>query len=305
MTGSGTAQDPYKPETWAEVLSCTTSDSVYVDFPVTLTPTSDTEVKVRKVYLLEDGSVVQNPKTSEISTYYENTFVFDMNDYYPGGIESAITLKGHINGRGATIKNASYRGSDKCFETGASLKQCLDFINCRGELSNGFFIGTVNPPSSGTTLFRLCRFSGKVVGIGNNTPYFSWIGRYAYFDQCSFNVEADGAMLDYALYKRCAINVIIPGNQGSGYLQLDNSYLTGRINRLQMQRISSSYFVGDSIIDCYVNGVVWDSGTPQHLMINSDKVASGVTIPSKLTPGTTEQLKDANWLSSQGFPIQT
>lgn len=268
MTGTGTENDPYKPETWSELISVSISDNVYIELP-------------------------------------SAAGVFDMNNIYPEGITDTITLKGHIKGNDWAIRNASYRGGSKCFEIGTSLKEKLHFLNCYALLTGGYFIGTSNSIPSGANVFSQCKFSGRVSASGPTTPYFSWIGRQAAFYRCSLNVILENTMLDYAMYRYCNINAKITGSQGSGYLQLDNSYLTGKIDRLQMQRYSNNY-VGDSVIDCTISdSVVWDSGTPQHLLINSDKVASGITIPSALTSVTTSQLKDAEYLSSIGFPIQT
>lgn len=268
MTGTGTQNDPYKPESWSELLSVSTSNSIYIELPV-------------------GGGV------------------FDMNNYYPDGITNTITIKGHIKGNDWIIKNAAYRGSTACFEVGSSEKEKLQFVNCYGLLSGGFFIGTSESITSGNDIFKECKFSGRVEAVGNSTPYFSWIGRQAGYYRCTFTLIADDSMLDYAMYRYCKIDAKITGVQGSGYLQLDNSYLTGEIERLQLQRYSGNY-AGDSVIDCDISdSVVWDSGTAQHILINSDKVASGVSIPSMLTAVTTAQMKDTAYLSSIGFPIQT
>lgn len=269
ITGSGTQESPYLVTTWDELLSVSTSDDVYINLP-------------------------------------SNGGTFDMNDYYPEGITDTIILKGYINGNNWSIKNAYYRGGTACFDIGKSRKTKLHFLNCCGELTAGYFIGTNTSIPAGSIVFDQCLFSGAIWAIGSTTPYFTWIGRTAYFYRCSFNVYLEKTMLDYALYRLCNINAVITGVQGSGYIQLDNSYLSGSISQLKMQRYSSSYFVGDSVIDCEIDAdITWDSGTPQHLLINSDKVASGVSIPAALTAVTSTQLVDASYLSSIGFPIQT
>lgn len=33
ITGTGTANDPFRPETWEEVLQCTSTDGIYTTFP--------------------------------------------------------------------------------------------------------------------------------------------------------------------------------------------------------------------------------------------------------------------------------
>lgn len=268
MTGTGTQADPYKPTTWGELLSVSTSNSVYIELP-------------------------------------ENGGIFDMNNFYPEGITQTITLKGNINGNDWVIKNPAYIGGTCCFEIGNAEKTKFHFINCKGLMSAGYFVGTADTISPGAVIFDQCKFSGKFEATGSTTPYFSNLGRQAYYYRCSLNIELDDTMLDYALFRYCNILAKITGVQGSGYLQLDNSYLAGEIEKLLMQRYSNSYYVGDSVIDCNVGAVLWDSGTPAHLLINSDKVAAGASIPSQLTAVTTAQLVDAAYLSSIGFPIQT
>ena len=96
MTGTGTQQDPFKPTSWPELLSVSTSNTVFIELP-------------------QGGGT------------------FNMNDYYPEGIVQTIILKGNINGNGWTIKNPDYMGSYGCFDIGNAKKTKLHFINCKGK----------------------------------------------------------------------------------------------------------------------------------------------------------------------------
>ena len=164
MTGTGTQQDPFKPTSWPELLSVSTSNTVFIELP-------------------QGGGT------------------FNMNDYYPEGIVQTIILKGNINGNGWTIKNPDYMGSNGCFDIGNAKKTKLHFINCKGKLSANYFIGTNDSISSGAVIFDQCQFSGKIEAIGSSTPAFSNIDRQAYYKRCSLNLELVGAILDYALFK--------------------------------------------------------------------------------------------------------
>ena len=58
-----------------------------------------------------------------------------------------------------------------------------------------------------------------------------------------------------------------------------------------------------SIIDCVIHMGFNASGST-NLLVNSDKIAEGVTVEYGRKV-TTEQLKDAEYLASVGFPIVT
>lgn len=308
MTGTGTQADPYKPTTWEEVLSCTANDGIYTDFPVTLVKTSDTQVKSFKVYLRQDGSVVKKPKTSEISTYYENTFVFDMNDYDPEGITSTIQLRGFINGKGATIKNAFYSGNDGAFRvsndnSGGQIVglNFTDFRFITSHTDTVFIEGSIN---SGT-MYRLCQFSGRVENKGAQYCAITRGGYNATISRCSYNIEIEGnvsidtgnwsAQLQYC-------NVNVTGITGNDTLNItpNNTFVSGSVNALTIE--GSFGNAKESIIDVAASSISTANGGATLIPVNTDKYSG--SLPSGCIGCTTAQLKDAEYLYSIEFPIQ-
>ena len=308
MTGSGTQQDPYKPSTWAEVLSCTTSDSVYTDFPVSLVKTRDIAVDQRKIYLYQDGTVVQNPRNSEIGSYYENTFIFDMNDYYPEGIVGTIPLRGFINGRGATIKNAYYSGDEGAFLVSSQdylgKISYLNFINFRFATTTTDRV-FIEGPETGNVFYR-CKFSGRVE---NNGAQWCAITRGNYFTslvRCSYNIEIKGiASIDTGNWsgtcRGCDINVIGLTDNDTLGITPNNTYVSGEIHTLSIEGTNGNAY--ESIIDVEAASIISNNGDPAVTFINTDKYSG--SLPGGCTGATTAQLKNADWLRSQGFPIQT
>ena len=128
IAGTGTQADPFKPETWEEFINCT-DDSVYVELPT-------------------GGGI------------------FDMNDYYPEGITSTISIKGFINGNGWTIKNAAAYTSTPAFRMSSTSSlgkiQNLNFLNFKqaylpNQTHSCLIMGDRN--YSGEA-FKNCSFSG-------------------------------------------------------------------------------------------------------------------------------------------------
>lgn len=286
ITGTGTQTDPFRPETWEEILSCTTADSVYTDFP-------------------EDA-------------------VFDMNDYYPEGIAETIPLRGFINGNGATIKNAACYTSDAAFR--------ISYRDTLGQISNLNFQNICYRPggssyralfqTESTTFrgvaFKQCSFSGMIDNTKkSDNGYTSIFGIDASgtIYRCSFNIEAIGnsagtgtssgvgiamGMTIYnnwnARLQYC--NIRISGEEYWHGVYLDNTYLAGtgssRISLLNGN---------ESVIDCEASAITTAYGNQTKILINTDKYSG--SLPSGCIGVTEEQLQDAEYLASLGFPIQT
>ena len=287
ITGTGTQADPYKPTTWEEFLSCTTTDSVYTELP-------------------EGGGT------------------FDMNDYYPEGIAETIPLRGFISGNGWTIKNAACYTADAAFRI--SLNDTLgeisnlNFQNIRYQPTGSGYralFQTESTTFSGTA-FKLCSFSGiadNTSSSGNGYTSLFGIDAYGTVYRCSFNIKTIGnsagtgttsgvgiamGMTAYnnwnAKLQYC--NIKISGEEYWHGVYLDISYLTGTGS----SRISLLHG-NESVIDCEASVITNAYGNQTKILINTGKYSG--TIPSGCIGVTTEQLKDAEYLASLGFPIQT
>ena len=278
ITGTGTSADPYVVTTWAEFIA-TTADGVYIKLP--------------------DGGGT-----------------FDMNDYYPQGITSTISLRGFINGNGWTIKNAAAYTSTPAFQMSTSSQNGklsnLNFENFRQGFSptssaNHAMLIACGTGYSGEALYR-CKFSGLLQNTNDPGDYYTEIinlGTSATIEQCSFNIKSTGAgRVNVSLStswsaKLNNCNVKLDCEGAFFGLYMNNTYVTGEAGSIGFTQIST-----DSVIDCnstLINHAAW--GTNSNVLINTDKYTG--TIPSDCTGVTAAQLKDADYLSSIGFPIQT
>jgi hypothetical protein len=275
MTGTGTQADPFKPTTWEEFLSCTTSDGVYTELP-------------------EGGGT------------------FDMNDYYPEGITEIIPLRGFINGNGWTIKNAYYRGSRYAFEMSTSDSYGkiteLNFLNFRFEATGtgAALIGT----SSGTYVgqaFTLCQFSGRIERVQGAYCAVTLGGYTSTHFRCSYNLEFSGqASVDTgnfcAVSKYCNIVIRSLDSASRFYLMPDNSYVSGSAYPLMLMTVGGGQTIY-SVLDVEASSIGFETGSATMTLVNTDKYTGA--LPSGCIGVTTAQLKDAEYLSSLGFPIQT
>lgn len=317
ITGTGTQADPYRPETWEEILQCTTADYVYTVFPVKVsaTPTKDDTVKPWKKYFDSSGNAIMKPKTSEIKNYYENTFSVDLNDYYPNGIPTAgIYLKGFVDGNGATIKNAYYDGdAHAIIMSNAESKGKITYLNFtdfyfkatrRGATLIGVRTDAADNGTFSGEAFYGCEFSGVLSSLDVDYCAITQCGNPGVISNCSYNVKglSSGCNLDtgnyVAQHKNCRI--VIDNLYGT-QLSLTGCYVEGNANELNIYSQSRSLQSNTSILN-FTADTISGTGTYQNMiLVNTDRYSG--TLPTGCIGVTDEQLRDAAYLSSIGFPI--
>lgn len=308
MTGTGTQNDPYIVDDWTDFITAVGTSGVYVEFPKNLVLTSDTEIVEGKLYVDSSGEAIKNPVVANIGTYYENTFVLDLNDYVPTGLTSSINVRcADFNAYGGTIKNAANTNSsnsmfyiNRSYDTDVYFRN-LAFLNYR-TVSSLF-----HPADSraGTIYFRTCIFSGEATNNGLNEMYlFNCAGNPYY---CSFTMRNIGNV-GFSKYENhngygsffphyCKIKLIDKLDSGTFQLEACYScYIVGETNAAMAFR-GGEY----NVIDCDTPSVT-STSTMTVSLVNSDKCSS---IQSGFKSVTTEQLKNATYLRSIGFPIQT
>lgn len=319
MTGTGTQNDPYIISDWNDFITAIGTSDAYVEFPKDLTHTQDTNVDPNKLYTDANGVVQTNVQPSDLVNLYENGFVLDANDYAPSGIASTITMNcANINGYGGYIKNLASTTVD-IFENAVDTNiNQLAILNINVE--NVSFINTT---AAGMT-YAKCIFSGRAKG--NNTGTHTVFGDVANthsssYNSCAFNFDIVGNYnlfnyLNYYGYAYagplydCNLNITHIDRSdisaiGTLWLRLENSYLTGEMaNAVNVTITAQSHY---GVIEVEKGGSInvndAQGGTVQLILINNE-LYSG-TIPTGCMGVTTAQLKDASYLSSIGFPIQT
>lgn len=246
-------------------------------------------------------------KLSEIISVQANTAPYikiptntliDANDEYPEGFTTAIYICSHIDGQGSTIRNIAST-AQAVFNCDGADFQNLNFLNLRGNRSI-FERTNTNSPCQ---LYN-CKFSGRIENA------FALIYHYAgYIKRCSFNFELFGNSGCTFSYWGNYDGFIIEYNR----IESDCSHMTGN-GAFRTDIISNCYITGNHPLKIVAGGStnVLDFTTPTaeidwratNILVNSDKCT---TIPEQagVFPVTTAQMKDAAYLASLGFPIQT
>lgn len=293
MTGTGTQADPYIVDNWPDFVTAVGTYDAYVEFP-------------------ESGGVI------------------DMNNVAPTGIPEINVACASIEGNGWIIQNLyckGHKGLSTAYGRYVSIDKLhfLDFYfddEGRYDRTGILLFGNSSDDRQGY-FFTECQFSGIV-----NCSYYS-------DDESKRNgLFRQGNYWEKCLLLRCSINV-----QLNGYaILLGGSYYTHNDNRVEWCNIKVSgtsprwtkygdyrncYITGDSAATGFdasygssnfniVNAdfssaesfeCVGRSGTGIINLINTDLLPDGATIGNGFIGVTTEQLHDAAYLASIGFPI--
>lgn len=267
--------------------------------------------------------------------------IWDMNDIAPEGLTATITVNAtSVNGNGLTIRNI-YKNGGNVFNSSVGNHTISD-INFENIYAIGnFWYASASNDNWYTHQFARCKFSGKIVNgafIASNTGSEEYGNRwklYTRLTSCSANLHFSGnsTLSTGDLYERDIYEavprqlrfvdsiIVISGkstntgtaNQGQkgGYnaISLNNSLLTGNNPFINLQ-ISQSYQATSTIasvidLNCQEGQTIYrgsNTGTVSTTLINADKI-NGATVASQLIQVTDEQLKDAAYLESIGFPI--
>ena len=302
MTGTGTQNDPFIISDWTDFITAVGTSGAYVEFPKNLVRTSDTDVDPNKLYTDANGVVQTNVQPSDLANLYENTFTLNANDYAPGGITSHIQIRcASINGFGGYIKNlASSMDGIMGFYSVTSMTG-IAFLNINLEEKN-FFWAVWNGDYN--RLIK-CIFSGRLSASNNAfilTHYFK-------FTSCAFALELRGQMADFSSNSTSALATLetsriqltktdTSSNSLVFNVAAKNSYITGSVTAPLRINTPSDY----TVIDLEAPQISAVNSGQSNVLANSDKCNN---ISGYLTSVTTAQLKDAAYLSSIGFPIQT
>lgn len=246
-------------------------------------------------------------KLSEIISVQANTTPYiqippntliDANEEYPEGFSSAIYMCSHIDGQGSIIRNLANAAGSVFSCDGADFKN-LNFYNVLGQ--SCLFERT--NAGSPCVLYN-CKFSGRMNNITSLIEHYAGSIR-----RCSFNFELygdegagfswwdiyDGFIIEYnRLEFDCQHHT---GNSGISIGIVSNCYVTGTNPR------SISIGGSTNVVDFTTPSANIDFRA-NNILVNSDKCAS-ITQQAGTYPVTTAQMKDASYLASLGFPIQT
>ena len=270
ITGTGTQADPYVVTTWDELVS----------------------------------------KAAEFGKYVKLGADIDMNDEYPEGLNSAITINcNEIDGDGKSIKNIKTE-ANRLIST-SNINGICKNLNFTNMLIGGGSNSTTMIYQSdyrGVYKFNHCKFSGRFEG--NSSQKSQIVYGYVRFDYCSFNFQlmsnsrilAEHSSKHHIFLYYCNINLTGDTSE-TLYIILKNSYVKGSLSNATVcaEAQNNSERGLYSVLDVTAPAYTADSLT-QLVLANSDKCSN---IGQYLTSVTTAQLTNAEYLSSIGFPIET
>ena len=288
---------------WSEFVTAVGTAGAEVEFPKSLTHTTDTDVDPNKLYTDEYGVVQTNVQPADLPNLYENTFVLDANsdDGFPGGITTHIQIRcASINGFGGYIKNLASSMDGVLGFYAVTQVTGIAFLNIN--LEGYMFFGAVW--SGGYNQINKCIFAGRLVSDNYafiNTHFFN-------FTSCAFTLDLWGSMADLTSYATgklstfdiCRIQLTKTDPSSSSLVinvLANNSYITGSLTA-PLKIVDSVY----TVIDIETPQITASYSGQSNTLANSDKCSN---ISSYLTQVTTETLQSAEDLAAIGFPIQT
>ena len=263
ITGTGTQADPYIVDTWEDFVTAVKPKGVYV------------EVK---------------PDT-----------VWDFNDLFPEQAPSIEIGAVRIDGKGLVIKNPRIYGSFITFNTANGNTVTIENLSITNFLADGAVmnkgIGTrqvycenvviSGVQSSGSTLVHSS-------GTGGNTFRANENGG------CGFSVECRGGdfmsgdtyfNFEDSIFSMSGGHI---GHSTSTLPWLYYCYVTGECDSVYMRYNSQNV-----IVNC-ITPIAYIRDAGHNAIVNSDRCDD---VSGNCTAVTDEQLRDAAYLSSIGFPI--
>lgn len=240
--------------------------------------------------------------TGTSNAYVELGNDIDMNEELPDGVMSTVDMNcAELDGNGYEIRNAYFIESG-CIKTGLRFGKMKNF-----KLIN-FYDARTSSAKGGTIYHQYgtienLTISGYVLSISKSAIFSP--GRRK-IKGLSANIDGLGGRLsgDGSGYPLDIENGNIYINGGSiQSVNLKNSYVNGKIDYLWLISSSSYEESSASIIDAEVKTQFAGQNSQIAVVYNSDKVSPSLAVTGKFIPVTTEQLADAAYLRSVGFPI--
>ena len=302
-TGTGTSTDPYIFKNWKGFRECIVVSSAYCEYD---------------------------------STVPENERIINLNDESPNGVSAIVFKCTSVNGNGCSIINANitssagnYGGACAIFtETSCSIKN-INFLNVI--LRYQHLIG-----SNDLMTFTNCQFSVLFLNP-TNMDFTSASYAYASFVRCGITIKtsdnsasscntvfsSSANSSDSGVYAdKCIIDLRVttlnPNTQGYIYVGAKSDYrvflsnikVIGRVPNnvsLEMGIYNSIHVTYNNIVvDCEAGYVPPWSGDTCGL-INTSKIvnpsADSDYTAKNIHPVTSEELVNADFLDSIGFPI--
>lgn len=276
ISGTGTRADPYIVDTWADFVTAVGGNQAYV----------------------------------EVDTSTVNTW--DFPKIVEGGLTAGVAWNAaSVNGNGLTIKglygsniqyffmgssttsrkyiyNINFLDFNKSFDISYWFNRAeyFTFGNCQfsGVIDGGNFINRISTSSlaSAKTVFTTGVLGGTAHG-------------------CSFALHlVNGAKVcnsDYVTVQHGNMNFLCDTPTVTQTIELHESKITGDFPFLSFTNSGS----GQNVIDADISAIGTWSNANGVTLINTDKLASGLSVPTGFTGVTSAQMLDVDALAAVGF----
>ena len=285
MTGTGTQADPFVVDNWSDFVTAVGTSGAYVTFP-------------------------------------DTPGVINMNDEAPTGLTSTVTLKcAGVDGKGWQIRNLYSVGGHTVFYNSANLVVSnLDFINMYIDFqsANGYFFWRQNTNNCQIT-FNGCVFSGMmitipIIGYNRQNWMFNTENYHSktQLNSCAITIQLQGDSMFWSESETDTANIFSFTTvklSGDSAKNLNGCYknckFTGasKSTNLYIKTDSRSTYNVFDVDFSQAASFSCAAPTGSINLINTDKLPAGATIGTGFIGVTTEQLSDATYLISLGFPI--
>lgn len=269
MTGTGTQAEPYIVDTWEDFRTAVGTSGAYV------------EVK---------------PNT-----------VWNFNEIAPTGLPETTINCAQINGNDCELWHPYVRDNFLFYNTSGAIinKLHLFEFNVEAGSARAGIYRTSSIHTQGE--FHFCKFSGAITGV--TYSYFHHANHQAsdIYYNCSLDIKAVGnfemvwgSYMDYPKFTDCNIKLdcsAVTLTQGMGLVKSQLEYSADTAIQLYIDGGSALSVIypktaGGSILN--------DAGASAQILADSSGISSDTTV-TNVTLCTSEQLKDADYLTSIGF----
>lgn len=341
VSGGGTSwSDPYIVDNWADFLTVMSSSSNYVKFanpdreitgdgsssnPFVVSTYEEMLLKTGATYIYQVKLIDRETKKYKYNDVYciydDSLTTIDFNEINPSGYTSQLQINSYVDFNGWTLKNIvtyyssgdSVRFESLCknaiisnmYSSGAS--QSYRAIHVTDTLENSVIDIYVDANGS-----QWSAFGGGTAQTGRGN-----------YNGCAINLKGRGKRVNlssasgYGIFNNCHINldvnsehfwigtIALSGSESGA--NINNVLFTGDVHTTDSSEIGLGRYISNSIYDFNYTGngtiKIERSDIVRSISFyNSEKMTVTGNLGS-MTPATTAQLKQAQWLYNQGFPI--
>jgi len=276
ISGTGTQADPYIVDTWADLVTA-----------------------------------VETSKTTYVKVDTSTVATWDFAKMVEGGLTTSINwIAAEVDGNGLTIKGlfgTAARWFSKSDATYQAVVKNLNLLDMsKTTVTTGVFYGR-------SFEFRNCKFSGVIEGGNFFESYSSGVATFTTGGidgndprgcAFAFNFSGDARLTSVACtFNHCNMNFDgTSTNTSTQEMKMYESKISGKMPWASFKNSGG----GQNVIDAEIDTIgTWSNTSGGVTLINTDKLASSLTVPSGFTGVTSTQMLDVDALEAVGFIAET